>query len=284
MPLIYAYIKKTENKIVYVGQTINLENRRYDHEKQDPYNKNLKEYNYPLSRGIRKYGIQEYECKILEDNIPESDIDEREIFWIKYYNTYEDPTGYNLTPGGKGGKRHYKFDKDLIMLAKQKIKQGIAFSEISKETGISIVMLSEINTGKRHYDDNETYPLYSMTRGRKNTDDNIEKVYSLLKEGKLTIKEISSLTGVKEYTIADINSGKVFKKENEKYPIRSRVVSGKRKTLSNEELLSLIDKISNSKISFFDLSQEYGVSISTIYNINKGISRKIESLNYPLRK
>lgn len=39
MPLIYAYIKKTENKVVYVGQTINLKNRRYDHEIVDPTHK-----------------------------------------------------------------------------------------------------------------------------------------------------------------------------------------------------------------------------------------------------
>ena len=36
----------------------------------DPFNKNTKEYNYPLSRGIRKYGIDEYELIILEENIP----------------------------------------------------------------------------------------------------------------------------------------------------------------------------------------------------------------------
>lgn len=35
----------------------------------DPYNKKAKEYNYPLSRGVRKYGAEEYELIILEDNV-----------------------------------------------------------------------------------------------------------------------------------------------------------------------------------------------------------------------
>ena len=64
---IYAYKDKSHNKIVYVGQTVNLRKRHYDHTKQDPYNKNLLEYEYPLSRGIRKYGIENYELLVLED-------------------------------------------------------------------------------------------------------------------------------------------------------------------------------------------------------------------------
>ena len=54
--LIYAYKKKDEDKIVYVGQTVNLQLRHYRHIKIDPYDETLREYNYPLSRGIRKYG------------------------------------------------------------------------------------------------------------------------------------------------------------------------------------------------------------------------------------
>ena len=54
--VIYAYKRKDINKIVYVGQTVNLNNRHYRHIKIDPYDDTLKEYNYPLSRGIRKYG------------------------------------------------------------------------------------------------------------------------------------------------------------------------------------------------------------------------------------
>lgn len=67
--IIYAYKKIDENKIVYVGQTINLSFRHKQHIQYDPYNENNKEYNYPLSRGIRKYGSKAYELIILEDNL-----------------------------------------------------------------------------------------------------------------------------------------------------------------------------------------------------------------------
>ena len=67
--VIYAYKKIDENKIVYIGQTVNLEYRHKQHIKYDPWNPNNKEYNYPLSRGIRKYGSNAYELIILEDNL-----------------------------------------------------------------------------------------------------------------------------------------------------------------------------------------------------------------------
>lgn len=284
MPLIYAYIKKTENKVVYVGQTINLKNRRYNHEIVDPTHKNLREYNYPLSRGIRKYGLEEYECIILEDNIPEEKIDEREIFWIDYYDTYKNPEGYNLTPGGKSGPRYTKFNEDTILLAKKLIKDQIPFSEISERTGISIVHLSQINTGKRHYDEKEKYPLSNMTRGRKISEEEVNLIISLLKEQKLTIQEISNITNISENIITSINIGKSHKKEKEVYPLRNRVVSGKRKTPTEEELQLLINDLINSSISFPILAKKYGVGTTTIYNINKGKTRKNEELNYPLRK
>ena len=99
MNVIYAYKKNSENKIVYVGQTKNLEQRHKTHIQYDPFNINNPEYNYPLSRGIRKYGEEAYSLIILEDNVPDEQLDEREIYWIKYYNTYFN--GYNQSTGGK---------------------------------------------------------------------------------------------------------------------------------------------------------------------------------------
>ncbi|MBP3906380.1 MAG: GIY-YIG nuclease family protein, partial [Peptostreptococcaceae bacterium] len=44
--VIYAYKRKTDEKIVYVGQTVNLKNRHYRHIKIDPWDCTLVEYNY----------------------------------------------------------------------------------------------------------------------------------------------------------------------------------------------------------------------------------------------
>lgn len=60
MNIIYAYKKQSNNKIVYVGQTNNIDYRHKQHIYYDPFNMNCPEYDYPLSRGIRKYGQDEY--------------------------------------------------------------------------------------------------------------------------------------------------------------------------------------------------------------------------------
>ena len=284
MLLIYAYKKKTEQKVVYVGQTSNLKRRRYQHEITDPYHEKVKEYNFPLSRGIRKYGMEEYECIVLEDNIPEDEIDDREKYWINYYDTYEDPQGYNLTPGGKSGNRYYKFEKNVIDMSKYLIKEKRPFLEIKEITGISIEHLSEINTGKRHFDENEVYPLNIMTRGRKTTEEEVNNIYILLKEGQLTIREISKKINVNESIISSINIGQCFKRENESYPLRQKVYSKTRHVLKENELMELINDLVNTTISFSELSKKYNIGITTVHNINKGRTRKKDSLLYPLRK
>lgn len=285
MPLIYAYKKRDNQKIVYVGQTINLSQRRYAHEKRDPFNSSLIEYHYPLSRGIRKYGIDAYECIILENNIPTELINEREQYWISYYNTYEDPEGYNQTPGGELKTKYIKFNEGLIDEAKKLIKEKMPFSKISERTGISIVMLSEINQGKRHFDEHETYPLNPMTSNRSLTDIQVKEIIDLLKKGEATFQQIGEKFNVSENVIQAINIGKNYHQNNISYPIKTqRVISGKRKTLKEDDLILLIKDIINTNIPFSKLSQKYGISTSTIYNINNGKTRKKENYEYPLRK
>lgn len=218
--LIYAYKSKQDNKIKYVGQTSNLEYRRYKHEKYDPYHKELVEYNYPLSRGIRKYGIENYILIILEDNIlEERQAIEKESYWINYYNTYNN--GYNQTPGGKAPK-YIKFKKETIEMVKKMLLEKIDFSTIQKETKISLSHISEINTGKRHHDNSLNYPLNSQTCGKKLSEEDIEKIILLLKNTKLSQKEIGKQFDVVQAVISKINSGKSYKKDNIDYPIRKR--------------------------------------------------------------
>ena len=49
---------------------------------------------------IRKYGWDDFTTEILEEVT--SDLAEREVYWIDYYNTFHGD-GYNMTPGGEGG-------------------------------------------------------------------------------------------------------------------------------------------------------------------------------------
>lgn len=215
--LIYCYIKKDINKVVYVGQTTNEAYRRYKHERYDPFSENVVEYNYPLSRGIRKYGIDAYEYKILENNIDETELISKEQFYINYYNTYDD--GYNQTPGGIAPK-YIKFDLDTIQLTKQMLKNKKSFIEINQVTGISFEHISEINTGKRHFDSSENYPLNPMTCGRKLSKEQIDEIYELLRDTNLSQEKIGKMYNVTQTTIGNINRGNRYKRDDVEYPVR----------------------------------------------------------------
>lgn len=80
--------------------TNNFQRRHNDHLSASK-NPNNRDYNLPIHKAIRKYGIENFEVNILEDNIEDINLlKEREIYWIKYFNTYENREHYNETPGG----------------------------------------------------------------------------------------------------------------------------------------------------------------------------------------
>ena len=57
---------------------------------------------------MNKYGIEHFVIETIEE-CPDSIVNEREQYWIKFYNSYYD--GYNATLGGEGT---VKYDRDYI--------------------------------------------------------------------------------------------------------------------------------------------------------------------------
>lgn len=282
--IIYAYYKKDNKEIVYVGLTNNLERRRQEHEKYEPYEKGRPHYNYPLSRGIRKYGEAYYDCKILEKGLSLEQAKEKEKYWIKYYDTYEDPSKYNLTPGGET-TCWTKFEKETIEQVKKMLEQKKSFQEIMDKTQVSIPHISEINMGKRHFDENREYPINTQTCGRKLAQEDVFIILQLLNQGELRIPEIAKQFGVSDTVIRRINRGESYRQKELSYPIRKeRTPQKKNKRLTQEEINELIVDLEQSFISFSELASKYDVGITTIYNINKGTTHKQKNKTYPLRK
>lgn len=95
---IYQIINK-ENGHMYIGLSKNIEQRIKEHFSHGINGKRKDDLDKPLYRAFKKYGIDNFEWNILEE-CSDDLLKEREIYWIKYYNTYENKEHYNETPGG----------------------------------------------------------------------------------------------------------------------------------------------------------------------------------------
>lgn len=94
-------IYKIENLIngkKYIGQSIDIQ-YRFNNHKSESFNPKSNAYDTAIHRAIRKYGVENFKFEIVEE-CDQENLREREIYWIKYYNSFG--SGYNLTSGGEG--------------------------------------------------------------------------------------------------------------------------------------------------------------------------------------
>ena len=157
-------IYKFENLInghKYIGQSVDIERRYKDHIMRATNNfPSNSEYNSILHQAIRKYGIENFSFNIIEE-CNKSELNEKEKYWIAYYNSYKE--GYNETTGGEAQESSRKINAELA----EKIQNLLLTSEtnyedIHKKYNISIGRISEINTGKIWHNKNLQYPLRTL--------------------------------------------------------------------------------------------------------------------------
>lgn len=120
----YVYLISNDiNNKMYIGATITSIAERYSKHIYDTFNS---ADNSAIHHAIRKYGKEHFFVKQLE-KCSIDNVFEREQYWIKFYNSYEN--GYNETIGGEGCP---KYDYSLIY---QKFKSGMLQKDIAKELG-----------------------------------------------------------------------------------------------------------------------------------------------------
>lgn len=112
----YGIIYQAYNKInhkSYIGQTIRpLEIRIRLH-----YNS---EHCPLFHRALEKYEKEDWEWKIIDTADTKEELDEKEIYWIAFYDTHNIEKGYNLTDGGGGSNGFIQSEE-----AKKKIRESM---------------------------------------------------------------------------------------------------------------------------------------------------------------
>jgi len=98
---------------VYVGQTVrSFEKRMQEHKRMS--------VRTLINKAVNKYG-DEMKYEIIEEDVPQEHLDEREIYWISHFNSLA-PGGYNCTMGGQFKTEYSQKSKDNIRNGKNKMK------------------------------------------------------------------------------------------------------------------------------------------------------------------
>lgn len=99
----YGVIYKRTNLInnkIYIGQTKNKPELRWKSENTDKYS--------DIGKAIQKYGVENFKNEIIDKAYSKEELNQKEKYWIEYYNSQDYDKGYNRTKGGSGGNPgHY---------------------------------------------------------------------------------------------------------------------------------------------------------------------------------
>lgn len=156
--VIYCITNIINNK-KYIGQTIrDLSIRKREHIGQSNNGSDL-----AIHQAIRKYGENNFEWSIIDQAYSQEDLDNKEIYWIDYYDSYYDG-GYNMAKGGqfnlsdcpdemsemRGGKPFLVYDMDGNFI-KETISQTTFADEIGVCVGTVNNVLKEIKSSTCGY-------------------------------------------------------------------------------------------------------------------------------------
>lgn len=199
-----AYIYKIINDIndkVYIGKTeFSIEKRFAEHCRDALRERNEKR---PLYSAMKKYGVEHFFIELVEEtNVPE----EREAYWIKYYNSFE--KGYNATLGGDGKKY---IDYDLVIQTYKKELNAATTAnilnispdsvrKILKENNVEIISSQEISAKKN----SKKVEMFDLN------DNYIRTFNSMIEAGKYLIdnkKSNCKLTTIRQH-ISEVVRGK----------------------------------------------------------------------------
>lgn len=121
-----------------MGKTLNISVRKNTHFAMLQKGNHHSPY---LQNAYKKYGRRSFYFEVLEENISETDISQREIWWIAHFDSYNN--GYNMTTGGDVGG--YKTPRKCSW-------NGVEYASV-KEAALAIgittqSMRKRINQGK----------------------------------------------------------------------------------------------------------------------------------------
>ena len=214
---IYVIRNKINDK-VYIGQSINPHRRFVQH----LCNGNRLLDDYPIHLAINKYGKENFYYEIVEKSV--ENYDEREAYWINYYNSIC-PNGYNILPGGtpapvlsgQSSPKNTLTDTQIEGIVDALLFSNLTQRKIAENYNTTERVVNSINSGNTHSKEDLIYPLRNKFCHFSQT--TLSEIYWLLENTEASLQSIANFYKMTKGTVAQINQGRTHKQQRE-YPIR----------------------------------------------------------------
>ena len=215
----YGCIYQITNNItqqIYIGRTISGIDERW---KEHIVDANNYRDNAILHSDMRKYGYENFSIQIIEDNIVENQLDDKEKYYIETFKSRKEYNNYNMTDGGSGTYGCSKLDKndiEKIYAMLKDIEKYPHIDEIAQIFNVDESTIAKINKGVYWKNERITYPIRKTKLTRrdngKNKGKNNPRAHGVrCLELDLvfdTINDANKYFGVKQSHIGDCCKGK----------------------------------------------------------------------------
>lgn len=222
--MIIYKVTNINNGKIYIGQTIiSMRERKSCHIRRS-LNKNITSH---FHRSIRKHGIDSFKWEIIDNALSREELNKKEKYWIKHFDSLNNKKGYNMTSGGDSPAMREETRNRLSLIQKGKKitpEQSKARSERMKGKGnhfygrshsketISKISKSRIGKGKGQTDLQKKNCRHN---GEKNGNSSITKeiaikIKEMIRDGYRNC-EIQKTLNVTKNTLQCIKSGKTWK-------------------------------------------------------------------------
>jgi hypothetical protein len=112
--IIYKITNNINNK-VYIGQTIrDLETRLKEHRRKK---------HCMMYKAFNKYGYENFTAEVIDTADTIEELNEKEMYWISYYDSTNKDKGYNLCEGGGNTKGYHHTEESKTKMSQNTKKK-----------------------------------------------------------------------------------------------------------------------------------------------------------------
>lgn len=266
-------IKNSVNNKIYIGQAKNTNIRWSGHKSCARHSARP----ITIDKAMADLGIDNFWVEVLETQV--ENYDEREKYWISYYNSVV-PNGYNLLNGGDGAQIGINSANATIRDAS--ILESIIYDlkntndklvDIANKYDTTLKIVSAINRGFSYAFDNENYPLRKRASDKDMDYENI--IIDLLYTSD-SYRALAQKYQTTTYIIKMINDGKKYYNNNYNYPLRKKEI--------NPKIAEVKELLKHPDLSMHAIGKKCNISYSMVAHINVGKYHFDENESYPIRQ